>query len=181
MDNYSAFIQDDWRLGSSFVLNLGLRYDYYGVVQVRPTTEVSKSRSSTTRTPTDINKLDFGPLRDPLKPYDPDSMNFGPRAGFAWTLNDDETTVIRGGVGYMYSPNLIATVRQSVANPFIPFRIIYLDLRSKPETSTGQYIRTTRRYLRCGMPAASEACSRSSTPTCRRPIRFSRCSACSIR
>ena len=41
-------------------------------------------------------------------------MNFGPRAGFAWTVNDSETTVVRGGVGYMYSPNLIATVRQSV-------------------------------------------------------------------
>ena len=34
MDNYSAFIQDDWRLGASFVLNLGLRYDYYGTVKV---------------------------------------------------------------------------------------------------------------------------------------------------
>ena len=34
MDNYSAFIQDDWRLGNRFVLNLGLRYDYYGVVKV---------------------------------------------------------------------------------------------------------------------------------------------------
>ena len=33
MDNYSAFIQDDWRLGSNFVLNLGLRYDYYGTVK----------------------------------------------------------------------------------------------------------------------------------------------------
>ena len=56
---------------------------------------------------------------------DPDAMNFGPRAGFAWTLNDAETTVVRGGVGFLYSPHLIATVRQSAANPFIPFRIVY--------------------------------------------------------
>ena len=34
MDQYSGFIQDDWRLGDSFVLNLGLRYDYYGHVKV---------------------------------------------------------------------------------------------------------------------------------------------------
>ena len=39
MDNYSAFIQDDWRFGSRFVLNLGLRYDYYGIVHVKPTTD----------------------------------------------------------------------------------------------------------------------------------------------
>jgi outer membrane receptor protein involved in Fe transport len=125
MDNYSAFIQDDWRLGNRFVLNLGLRYDYYGVVQVKPTTDVATEIVNYEQ-PTDFNKLDFGPLRDPLKPYDPDPMNFGPRMGFAWTLNDAETTVVRGGVGYLYSPNLIATVRNSVANPFIPFRIIYL-------------------------------------------------------
>jgi hypothetical protein len=53
-------------------------------------------------------------------------MNFGPRAGFAWTMNDSETTVIRGGMGFMYSPHLIATISQSAANPFIPFRIVYL-------------------------------------------------------
>ena len=40
MDNYSAFIQDDWRFGGRFVLNLGLRYDYYGVIKVKPTTPV---------------------------------------------------------------------------------------------------------------------------------------------
>jgi hypothetical protein len=124
MDNYSAFIQDDWRLGSRFVANLGLRYDYYGVVQVLPTTPVEVEIVNFERA-TDLRKLDFGPLRDPLRPYEPDTVNFGPRAGFAWTLNDDESTVVRGGVGFLYSPHLIATVRQSVANPYIPFRIVY--------------------------------------------------------
>ena len=124
MDNYSAFVQDDWRLGSRFVLNLGLRYDYYSTIEVRPTTPVEVEIVNFEQA-TDLRKLDFGPLRDPLRPYEPDGMNFGPRAGFAWTLNDDETTVVRGGVGVLYSPHLIATVRQSVANPFIPFRIVY--------------------------------------------------------
>ena len=124
MDNYSAFIQDDWRLGSSFVANLGLRYDYYGVIEVRPTTPVEVEIVNY-EAATDLTKLDFGPLRDPLRPYEPDAVNFGPRAGFAWTLNDAETTVVRGGIGFLYSPHLVATVRQSAANPFIPFRIVY--------------------------------------------------------
>ena len=124
MDNYSAFIQDDWRVGSSFVLNLGLRYDYYGTVKVTPTTPVEVEIVNFERA-TDLRKLDFGALRDPLEPYEPDTFNLGPRLGFAWTLNDAETTVVRGGVGYLYSPHLIATVRQSAANPFIPFRIVY--------------------------------------------------------
>jgi outer membrane receptor protein involved in Fe transport len=124
LDNYSAFVQDDWRLGGHFVLNLGLRYDYYGVVHVRPTTPVEVEIVNFERA-TDLRRLDFGALRDPLEPYEPDTMNFGPRAGFAWTLNEAETTVVRGGVGVLYSPNLSATVRNSTANPFIPFRIVY--------------------------------------------------------
>jgi hypothetical protein len=124
MDNYSAFVQDDWRLGNHFVLNLGLRYDYYGQVEVTPTTPVEVEIVNFERA-TDLRKLDFGPLRDPLRPYEPDAMNFGPRLGFAWTLDENEETVVRGGIGYLYSPHLIATVRQSAANPFIPFRIVY--------------------------------------------------------
>src|SRR5688572_14038033 len=124
MDNYSAFIQDDWRLGSNFVMNLGMRYDYYGTIKLRPTTPVEVEIVNFEKA-TDLRKLDFGPLRDPQEPINPDTMNFGPRAGFAWTLNDSETTVVRGGVGFMYSPHLIATVSQSAANPYIPFRIVY--------------------------------------------------------
>ncbi len=65
------------------------------------------------------------PLRDPLRPYEPDGNNLGPRAGFAWTLDQHQRTVVRGGVGVLYSPHLVATVRQSAANPFIPFRTVY--------------------------------------------------------
>jgi len=123
MDQYSAFIQDDWRF-NRLTLNLGLRYDYYGVVKVRPTTPVEVEIVNF-EAPTDLRKLDFGPLRDPLRPYEPDGNNFGPRLGFAWTVDEHERTVVRGGVGYLHSPHLAATVRQSAANPFIPFRITY--------------------------------------------------------
>jgi outer membrane receptor protein involved in Fe transport len=124
MDQYSVFFQDDWRLGNRFVLNLGVRYDYYGTVKVFPTTEVPVEIVNFEKF-TDINKLDFGPLRDPLRPIEPDGNNFAPRVGFAWTLDDNESTVVRGGLGYLYSPHLVATVRQSAANPFVPFRIVY--------------------------------------------------------
>ena len=124
MDQVGFFIQDDWRLGSKLVLNLGLRYDYYGNVTVFPTTP-EEIEIVNFENPTDLRKMDFGPLRPPDRPFEPDVVNFGPRVGFAWTLDDQSETVVRGGVGYLYSPHLAATVRSSAANPFIPFRTIY--------------------------------------------------------
>ena len=124
LDSYSAFVQDDWRVRNRFVLNIGLRYDYYAPVKVRATTPVEVEIVNF-EAATDLRKLDFGPLRDPLEPYNADGNNFAPRAGFAWTLNDDESTVVRGGVGFLYSPHLSQTVRHSTANPYIPFRIVY--------------------------------------------------------
>jgi carboxypeptidase family protein/TonB-dependent receptor-like protein len=124
MDQYSGFFQDDWRVGTHLTLNLGLRYDYYGVVKVRPTTDVPVEIVNY-EAPTDLRKMDVGALRDPLRPYEPDGNNVAPRMGFAWTVDEHERTVVRGGVGYLFSPHLMATVRQSAANPFIPFRITY--------------------------------------------------------
>src|SRR5688572_1834196 len=124
MDQYGAFIQDDWRLGNKFVLNLGLRWDYYGVAKVFATTPVPVELVNL-ENPTDLRKLDFGAKRDPLYPYEPDGNNIGPRAGFAWTLGENEATVIRGGVGVLYSPTLPMTVRQAVNHPTIPYRVVY--------------------------------------------------------
>ena len=124
MDQYGAFIQDDWRLGNNFVLNLGLRWDYYGVAEVFATTPVPVELVNL-ENPTDLRALNFGPKRDPLKPYEPDGNNFGPRVGFAWTLGPDEATVVRGGLGYLYSPTLPMTVRQAVNHPTIPYRVVY--------------------------------------------------------
>jgi hypothetical protein len=124
MDQYGAFIQDDWRLGSNFVLNLGLRWDYYGVAKVYATTPVPVELVNL-ENPTDLRRLDFGPKRDPLHPYEPDGNNVGPRVGFAWRLGSNEATVVRGGLGYLYSPTLPMTVRQAVNHPTIPYRVVY--------------------------------------------------------
>jgi outer membrane receptor protein involved in Fe transport len=124
LDQYGLFIQDDWRLGDNFVLNLGLRWDYYGVAEVFATTPVEVELVNL-ENPTDLRKLDFGPKRDPLRPYEPDGNNVAPRMGFAWTLGENEATVIRGGLGYLYSPTLPLLVRQAVTHPTVPYRAVY--------------------------------------------------------
>lgn len=122
LTEFGLFVQDDWRLGTSLVLNLGLRYDYYAPIQVRPTTAVP-AEAVNLAPATDLRRLDFGPPLDPMHPYEP-SHNVGPRAGFAWTLHDTKT-VVRGGLGYLYSPHLFATVRQITGDPNAAFRTLW--------------------------------------------------------
>jgi hypothetical protein len=119
LDEFGGFIQDDWRVNRSLVLNLGLRYDNYLLVRFNPTTE-TPAQIVNLEPATDLRKMDFGGFRDPRKPYDPDHFNVGPRAGFAWTLNERSQTVVRGGVGVLFSPHLFATLQNLVSDPFGP-------------------------------------------------------------
>jgi len=123
MDELGGFIQDDWRVNSRLVLNLGLRYDYYATVKLQPTTDIPVQIVNLA-SPSDLRKMDFGAVLDPLKPYEADGwVNLGPRAGFAWTIGGDSKTVVRGGIGVLYSPQMPAVVRQGAAHPTVPFRV----------------------------------------------------------
>jgi hypothetical protein len=124
IDEWGLFVQDDWRVGSQLVINLGLRYDYYGVLKVYPTTSVP-SQFMNLAPATDLRKMDFGAPLDPLHPYDPDKLNLGPRAGFAWTIDEDSETVVRGGVGMLHSPHIPGLLRQAVSDPYVPFRVTW--------------------------------------------------------
>jgi len=122
VDQFGGFIQDDWRASSRFVLNLGLRYDYYpgfGYESLDPNDPAEINNLSN---PTDIHKMDFGAPRPLDKPIDDDKWNFAPRAGFAWTLDGAGKTVVRGGVGVFTTGNIMALFQNAVARPFTPVR-----------------------------------------------------------
>ena len=76
---YAGWINDDWAIGSRLTLNLGLRYDL--------------------ETGVFGEWLALPPFLDANRPSDTD--NFGPRIGFAYSLND--RTVIRGGAGKYFA------------------------------------------------------------------------------
>ena len=123
LDQYSAFIQDDWRVFSDLTLNLGLRYDYYSVIKVRPASNIPVEFVNMGPL-TDIHKLDFNGFRDPSRPYEPDHA-FAPRLGFAWKVGGRDATVVRGGVGKLVSSHSTGTIRQTIADPTAPFRFIF--------------------------------------------------------
>jgi hypothetical protein len=96
---WAAFLQDNFKMTRRLTLNLGLRWEYFGVPVPRNGTQ-------------DLNFV-FGPGNSPqqrvasgtLQPGEllhPDRNNFAPRAGFALDLLGDGKTVIRGGVGIFF-------------------------------------------------------------------------------
>jgi outer membrane receptor protein involved in Fe transport len=122
VDQFGGFIQDDWRVGDRFMLNVGLRYDYYPGFGYKSLDPNEPAEVNNLSNPTDIRKMDFGAPRPLDKPIDDDKMNLAPRAGFAWTLDGAGTTVVRGGVGVFTTGHIMALFQNAVARPFTPVR-----------------------------------------------------------
>jgi len=119
--NFSAFIQDDFRLTPSLTLNVGLRYDRfnqpvevrgamanfipeYGKVVAAGYGDLTKEQFTNAITtvglaPYVVMASDVG-LPDSI--VKPDNNDFAPRIGFAWRVSEKATTVLRGGYGIFY-------------------------------------------------------------------------------
>jgi len=145
----APYVQDDWKITSHLVLNLGLRYEWFGV-------PFSNNRS--------IGNIYFGPnhaypqlvVSDGAKPITfegqqqtfwtgmpfvtaskvglPENLaynqntNFGPRVGFAYSVPTLRNTVIRGGYGIFYQSDIEDKwVETSIDPPFVKAFLFALD------------------------------------------------------
>lgn len=105
------FAQDDFRVNRRLILNLGIRYDYMSVPRERDNRFFNRSAP-----------FGFGPLRPADSVYDADYLNFAPRLGFAYTVDQSGKTVIRGGTGVFTNPHTlfggpVELVRNAVDEP----------------------------------------------------------------
>ena len=92
-NSHAAYLQDTFRWRPDFTLNLGLRWDYFGVIDEK-------------------NHLlsNFDPVHglvqvgSPGLPrlYHRDWNNFSPRLGLAWNVHGNSKTVVRAGWGLFY-------------------------------------------------------------------------------
>jgi hypothetical protein len=97
---YSAFVQDDWRTNQRLTLTLGLRYEY-----VVPTYEKQDRLTNFDFEQGKVLLAGQGGASRGM--YAPENTAFAPRAGFAWDVNGDGKTAIRGGYGIFYEVTLI--------------------------------------------------------------------------
>ncbi|MEW5977367.1 MAG: TonB-dependent receptor [Acidobacteriota bacterium] len=92
---YGFYVQDDYKVSSRLTLNLGLRYDLYpGLVEVA---------DRVSNLDVDSGVVDLAGLNGaPRRFVETDKNNWGPRLGFAYSLNDQGSMVVRGGYGISY-------------------------------------------------------------------------------
>lgn len=109
--NYSgAYVHDDFRVSSKLTVNLGLRYEYeQGLQEASNQLTVGFDRNATSPLVVPGMNLKGGLIYAgvngaPTQQSTPVKTKFGPRIGFAYSLNDK--TTIRGGYGIFWAPQV---------------------------------------------------------------------------
>jgi hypothetical protein len=106
---YGGFVQDDWRVNSNLVLNLGVRLEHEdGLAEEDDRFTVGFDRDAPF--PVQVPGLNLrgglmyaGVDGNPTTQSDPTGLKVGPRAGFSYSINED--TVLRGGYGLYWAPH----------------------------------------------------------------------------
>ena len=126
---FALYAQDNWSIGDRVKLNLGMRYDYFGPQRKSDPKYDSNfyygdaDLDTTSASPQEIlaavrtgqvfasNESPVGGL------WKQDKDNFAPRLGFAWDVNGDGRTALRGGYGIAYERNFGNVTYNVLFNP----------------------------------------------------------------
>ena len=100
---FSGFVQDDFKVSPTLKVLYGLRYDLY------------KYSSGVEGAPYNST-------------FNIDKNNFGPRVGLAWTLGQNQKTVLRGSSGVMYDQPLLAIVENAFTASGLASRTVNVSL-----------------------------------------------------
>jgi outer membrane receptor protein involved in Fe transport len=117
----AAYVQDSWKISHRLTLNLGLRWEYFGV-QHNVDPFLDSNFYTATNAPNQFQSIAQGTVQEtPNSPigglWKPSWHNFAPRLGFAWDVFGDGKTAFRGGYGIGYERNFGNVTYNVLFNP----------------------------------------------------------------
>jgi len=117
----AAYFQDSWKVSHRLTLNLGLRWEYFGVQHnVNPNLDSNFYTATNTSNPfvaIENGMVDTTPTSPIGELWKPSWHNFAPRVGFAWDVFGDGKTAFRGGYGIGYERNFGNVTYNVLFNP----------------------------------------------------------------
>ena len=109
VNQYSAYVQDDFHVSRRLVVNVGLRYDYWSGFDLDQRTNPIWQALSTQTQFNEAYLQDFQGGKGGV--LENDKNNWGPRIGFSWDIKGDGRKFVRGGWGIYYDfPYTNATI-----------------------------------------------------------------------
>lgn len=119
--NWDSFIQDDWKVNSRIVLNLGVRYELNTPwVSTKDAFQTFAYGAQSTRFPTaPVGMLFAGDPGIPRGVWKTDYNNFAPRVGIAIDPFGNGKTAIRAGYGVFYAIGFTNMAMDMQGQPFL--------------------------------------------------------------
>jgi hypothetical protein len=126
-ESYALYANDSFRITPRLTISAGLRYEYNS-----PPVDAEDRANLYDPATRTISRVGTNGI--PRSGYTSDKNNFAPRLGFAYTLNESGTTVVRGGYGVYYDQPALAPGEGLYFNaPFFDFNL-YFPLEGLPLT-----------------------------------------------